>query len=327
MTMRRRTLLLGSLATTGALTTLRAPAIAQSAVPDRPIRFIVPFGAGGSMDAVSRAVAAEAAKILGQSIIVENRPGAGGSNGPAAVASAKPDGTMLMVAAPTQVPVALALKTKTPYDAARDFIPVTRLAEEALIVMTSRTIPAKTLAEFVAYMRANPGKVNYSSAGVGSLGHLAGELFKVRAKVDMQHVPYKGGAAGTFALLNGEVGMSLTSAGSGSAYLDKINVLASLGTKRVSILPDVPTAVEAGIADLVVTSWAGVFAPTGTPKEIVAALDAAFRKALESPAVIDPLKRLGIEPVGEGPEAFGRTLERDLRQWTEVMEQAGITLG
>src|SRR5262249_20357489 len=151
--------------------------------------------------------------------------------------------------------------------------PVTKLAEEALVVMTSRTIPATTLPEFIAWLKANPGKVNYSSAGVGSLGHLAGELFKVRTGVDIQHIPYKGGPAGTFALIAGDVGLSLTSAGSGSAYFDKINVLASLGQKRISILPNVPTALELGVAGLIVTSWAGVFAPAGTPPAVIAKLD------------------------------------------------------
>ncbi len=305
---------------------LASPLQAQAGFPDKPIRFIVPFGAGGTMDVVARTVGNEAGKMLGQPIVVENRPGAGGSSGPAAVAQAKPDGYTLMVAAPTQVPVALAHKTKTSYDAARDFIPVTKLAEEALVVMTSRTIPASTLTEFITYLKAYPGKVNYSSAGVGSLGHLAGELFKARADVDIQHIPYKGGPAGTFALIAGDVGLSLTSAGSGSAYFDKINVLASLGERRISILANVPTAIELGVAGLVVTSWAGVFAPAGTPPAVVAKLDEAFRKALAAPSVVEALQRLGIEPVGLPPAAFARSLEQDLKLWTEVVDQARIVI-
>ena len=324
MALTRRSAMLGvALAASPGL----APSVqAQADFPDKPIRFIVPFGAGGTMDVVARTVGNEAAKILGQPIVVENRPGAGGSSGPATVATAKPDGYTLMVAAPTQVPVALALKTKTPYDAARDFVPVTKLAEEALVVMTSRTIPASTLPEFIAYLKANPGKVNYSSAGVGSLGHLAGELFKVRTGVDIQHIPYKGGPAGTFALIAGDVGLSLTSAGSGSAYFDKINVLASLGQKRISILPDVPTALELGVAGLVVTSWAGVFAPAGTPPAVIAKLDAAFRKALTAPSVIETFQRLGIESVGQATADFTRALEQDLKLWTEVVDQARIVI-
>jgi tripartite-type tricarboxylate transporter receptor subunit TctC len=324
MAVRRRAAVLGfaSAVSIG----LAAPLRAQSDFPDKPIRFVVPFGAGGTMDVVARTVGNEAGKTLGQPIVVENRPGAGGSSGPAAVAQAKPDGYTLMVAAPTQVPVALALKTRTSYDAARDFIPVTKLAEEALVVMTSRTIPATTLPEFVAYLKANPGKVNYSSAGVGSLGHLAGELFKARAGVDIQHIPYKGGPAGTFALISGDVGLSLTSAGSGSAYFDKINVLASLGTRRISILPDVATAIELGVAGLVVTSWAGVFAPTGTPPGVVAKLDDTFRKALTVPSVIETLQRLGIETVGLPPAEFARSLEQDLKLWTDVVDQARIVI-
>ena len=278
------------------------------------------------MDVVARIVANEAGKTLGQPIVVENRPGAGGSSGPAAVAQAKPDGYTLMIAAPTQIPVALALRTKTPYDAGRDFIPVTKLAEEVLVVMTSRTVPADTLPAFIAYLKANPGKVNYSSAGVGSLGHLAGELFKVKAGVDIQHIPYKGGLAGTFALIAGDVGLSLTSAGSGSAYFDKINVLAALGARRISILPNVPTAIEAGVADLIVTSWAGVFAPAGTPAAVVAKLDDAFRKALAVPGVVETFRKLGIEPVGLPPAEFARSLAEDLRLWTAVVDQARIVL-
>lgn len=320
----RRAAALGLVSAAG--TGLASPLRAQAEFPDKPIRFIVPFGAGGTMDVVARTVGAEAGKSLGQPIVVENRPGAGGSSGPATVAQARPDGYTLMVAAPTQVPVALALKTKTSYDAARDFIPVTKLTEEALVVMTSRTIPATTLPELIAYLKAHPGKVNYSSAGVGSLGHLAGELFKARAGVDIQHIPYKGGPAGTFALIAGDVGLSLTSAGSGSAYFDKINVLASLGERRISILPDVPTAVELGVAGLVVTSWAGVFAPAGTPPAVVAKLDEAFRKASAVPSVVETLRRLGIEPVGLTPAAFARSLEQDLKLWTEVVDQARIVI-
>lgn len=324
MAITRRTALLGVASAAGLGL---APSVhAQADFPDKPIRFIVPFAAGGTMDVVARTVGNEAAKILGQPIVVENRPGAGGSSGPATVATAKPDGYTLMVAAPTQVPVALALKTKTPYDAARDFVPVTKLAEEALVVMTSRTIPANTLPEFIAYLKANPGKVNYSSAGVGSLGHLAGELFKVRTGVDIQHIPYKGGPAGTFALIAGDVGLSLTSAGSGSAYFDKINVLASLGQKRISILPNVPTALELGVAGLIVTSWAGVFAPAGTPPAVIAKLDVAFRKALAAPSVIETFQRLGIEPVGQATADFTRALEQDLKLWTEVVDQARIVI-
>ena len=320
----RRSTLLGVASTAGLGF---APSVrAQADFPDRPIRFIVPFGAGGTMDVVARTVGNEASKILGQPIIVENRPGAGGLSGPAAVATAKPDGYTLMIAAPTQVPVALALKTKTQYDAARDFIPVTKLAEEALVVMTSRTLPANTLPEFIAYLKANPGKVNYSSAGVGSLGHLAGELFKVRTGVDIQHIPYKGGPAGTFALISGDVGLSLTPAGSGSAYFDKINVLASLGQRRISILPNVPTAIELGGAGLVVTSWAGVFAPASTPPAVVAKLDTAFRKALTAPSVIETFQRLGIEPVGQPTAEFARSLEQDLKLWTKVVDQARIVI-
>lgn len=324
MALTRRNAMLGVASTVGLGTA--SPARAQADFPDKPIRFIVPFGAGGTMDVVARTVGNEASRILGQPIVVENRPGAGGSSGPATVATAKPDGYTLLVAAPTQVPVALALKTKTPYDAARDFVPVTKLTEEALVVMTSRTIPAQTLPELIAYLKANPGKVNYSSAGVGSLGHLAGELFKVRTGVNIQHIPYKGGPAGTFALIAGDVGLSLTSAGSGSAYFDKINVLASLGQKRISILPDVPTALELGVAGLVVTSWAGVFAPAGTPPAVIAKLDAAFRKALTAPGVIETFRRLGIEPVGQTTADFTRALEQDLKLWTDVVEQARIVI-
>ncbi len=321
--MKRRQLLQ---ATAGlAATALSHRAIAQTDFPNRPIRLVVPFGPGGSMDAVARAVANEFPALLGQQMIVDNRPGAGGSNGPALVAQSPPDGYTLMLAAPTQIPVAMALKTRTPYDIATAFTPVTKLAEEALVVMTSRDLPPSTFPELIAYLKANPGKVHYGSAGVGSLGHLAGELFKVKAGVDIVHVPYRA-AGGTLALVSGEVGIAITSAGSGKAVASKINTLASLGEQRVTILPDVPTALEFGVAGLVVTSWAGVFAPAGTLKEIIEKLDDAFRKAVAKPSVQETWQKLGIQAVGMTTAAFAASLQGDLRKWTEVVDGAGIKL-
>jgi tripartite-type tricarboxylate transporter receptor subunit TctC len=308
-----------------AATAFVKPAFSQGSFPDRPIRLVLPFGPGGSMDLVARTVANEMPELIGQQMIVDNRPGAGGSTGPALVASSPPDGYTLLLAAPSQIPVPLALKTKTPYDIATAFTPVTKLAEEALVLMSSKKIPASTFPELVAYLKANPGKVDYGSAGVGSLGHLAGELFKAKTGVDIVHIPYKS-AGGTIALANGEVGLALTSAGSAKALFDKINVLASLGDKRVSILPDTPTALEFGVAGLVVTSWAAVFAPAGTPKDIVEKLDAAFRRAVAKPNVQEAWAKLGIRAVGMPTAEFTASLQDDLRMWTGVVEAAGIKL-
>lgn len=301
------------------------PAYSQGNFPSRPMRLVLPFGPGGTMDVVARAVANEMPELLGQQMVVDNRPGAGGSNGPGIVATSPPDGYTLLLAAPSQVPVPLALKTKTPYDIATAFTPVTKLAEEALVVMSAKKIPASTFPELIAYLKANPGKVDYGSAGVGSLGHLAGELFKSKAGVEIVHIPYKA-AGGTIALANGEVGLALTSAGSAKALFDKINVLASLGDKRISILPDVPTAQEFGIAGLVVTSWAAVFAPAGTPKDVIEKLDAAFRKAVAKPSVQETWAKLGIRAVGMPTAEFTASLQDDLRMWTGVVEAAGIKL-
>lgn len=321
--MKRRNILSSMAAVTA--TTLAFPIRAETNFPDRSLRLVLPFGPGGTMDVVARAVANEMPGVLGQQMIVDNRPGAGGSNGPAIVASAAPDGYTLMLAAPSQIPVPLALKTKTPYDIATAFVPVTKLAEESLVVMSSKKIPASTLPELIAYLRANPGKVDYGSAGVGSLGHLAGELFKAKTDVDIVHIPYRT-AGGTIALANGEVGLALTSAGSAKALFDKINVLASLGEKRISILPDTPTALELGIAGLVVNSWAAVFAPAGTPRSVIDRLDDAFRKAVAKPNVQETWAKLGIRAVGLSTDRFAESLKEDLRLWTEVVEASNIKL-
>jgi tripartite-type tricarboxylate transporter receptor subunit TctC len=289
---------------------------------------IVPFGPGGGADLLTRIISTRLTEQLGVPFIVENRPGAGGITGNAFVAKAAPDGytLMLMDSSATIVP---ALRKSLPFDVAEDFTPIVQMSAAPLVLAISPSLNVNSLAEFVALARANPGKFNYGSAGIGTLPHLAPELFNRAAKVNIAHIPYKGGGEIAIAMLSGQVQMVLIPTSSVLTFINsgKMRALAITAAegKRLAILPDVPSMKEAGVPDMVIYQWHGLVGPPGMPKDVVDKLRSEVVKALAVTAVRDAFLAQGAETVGADQDEFGRRIRSDLRRWAEVVKAAGIT--
>jgi tripartite-type tricarboxylate transporter receptor subunit TctC len=300
-----------------------AAALAQG-YPNRTIRLIVGFTPGGGVDINARLLAPKLAEFLGQPVIVENRPGAGTNIANELVAKAAPDGYTLLINTPA-VAINMALYRKLPYDTLRDLVAVSIFSEAPNILVVHNGVPARDAKELVALARAKPGVLNYSSAGSGTTQHLAGELLKLRTGTDIVHVPYKGTAPSLTSLVAGEVDMSFANIPAILQHVKggRLRPLASTGTKRAELMPDVPTMKEAGV-DVEVTVWYAVLAPAATPREIVGTLANAIMKAARSPDIRQRLLDQGAEPVGSTPEEFDRVLRAEVAKWQEVIGAAGI---
>lgn len=301
-------------------------AIAAEAFPSRPIRLIVPFTPGGTTDILARLVAQKAGETLGQPMVVENRPGAGGNIGAEAAARSAADGyTLLMGTLGTQVTNQF-IYPRMPYDSAKDFAPVTLVANSPNVLLVNSTLPANSIGELIALARREPGKINYASTSTGGSPHLSGELLSMMAGVRMQHVPYKGAAPAMTDLLAGQVNLMFDNLPSALAQIQggKIKALAVTGAKRASVLPSVPTVRESGLPDYEVNSWFGLLAPAGTPPERVRQLQQAVDKVLAMPDVRKRIQELGAEPGGEGSAAFAAQIKADTDKWARVIRSAGI---
>jgi tripartite-type tricarboxylate transporter receptor subunit TctC len=309
-----------------ALAATPAMALAQSGYPTKPIRLVVPFPPGAGTDTVARFVAQKLAESMGATIVVENKTGAGGAIGAAEAAKAEPDGyTLLFVASPFTT---VAASAKAPgYDPLRQFVPVAPIAAGPLAFVVNPDVPAATMREFIAYARQHPGKVNYGSAGPGSVNHLALELFKVRTGTDIVHVPYRGIADATKDLLGGQLQAMTASIPATLPQLAerRVRVLAVTGDRRIAQLPDVPSWQEQGVADANVVNYWGIVAPVGTPQEVVAKLNAATQKVLAQPDVKARLEREGAELIAGPPERLGGVIERDLAGWKKLIADAKLT--
>lgn len=309
-----------------ALAATPATALAQSGYPTKPIRLLVPFPPGAGTDTVARFVAQKLAESMGATIVVENKTGAGGAIGAAEAAKAEPDGyTLLFVASPFTTVAAAA---KAPgYDPVRQFVPVAPIAAGPLAFVVNPGVPAATMREFIAYAKQNPGKVNYGSAGPGSVNHLALELFKARTGTDIVHVPYRGIADATKDLLGGQLQAMTASIPATLPQLAerRVRVLAVTGDRRIAQLPDVPSWQEQGVADANVVNYWGIVAPVGTPQEVVAKLNAATQKVLAQPDVKARLEREGAELIPGPPERLGGLIERDLAGWKKLIADAKLT--
>ncbi|HSE00094.1 MAG TPA: tripartite tricarboxylate transporter substrate binding protein [Burkholderiales bacterium] len=304
--------------------TLPAPLLAQS-YPVKPIRMILPFPPGGPTDITGRAIAQKLSEQLGQSVVPENRPGAAGNLGLELGAKAPPDGYAITLTAPP-LAVSPALYAKLNYDAVRDFAPVSLVAAIQNIVIVHNSVPAKNVKELIALARRNPGKLNFSSSGAGSTNHLATELLKVRFKLDMVHVPFKGSSPALVALMSGEVDMG-TMAVPGAIPIvraGKVRALAVLSERREPALPDVPTMKESGVDDFVVPIWYGILVPAGTPREIVNRLNSEIHKALASPDLKQRLANAGVEPMVSTPEHFAGFIKSEMVRYAKVIKDAGI---
>ena len=294
--------------------------------PAKPVRIIVPFAPGGSTDIVARALGAKASEGLGQSIIVENRAGAGGSIGAEAAAKAPADGYTVFMGHVGTLAINPALYRKLPYDPIRDFSPITLAIASPLIMVVHPSFPAKSVKELIALARTRPGEITFSSAGNGSASHLGGELLNSIARIKNLHVPYKGTGPATIAVVSGEV--SLMFSGQGTSWplikSGKLRAIAHTGSKRLANAPSLP-AVQETIPGYEVINWHGVLAPAGTPPDIMKRLHAEFVKALASNEVKSKLTADGFEVIGNSPAEFAKFIHAEKDKWAKVIRDAGIT--
>ena len=295
--------------------------------PSRPIRLVVGFTPGGGVDINARMLAAKLAEIPGWQVVVENKPGAGTNIAGEFVAKAAPDGYTLFINT-AAVAINMSLYKNLPYDTLRDFAPVSVFSESQNIMLTNAQKPYRSAAEVVTAARARPGALTYASAGSGSTQHLAAELFKLVTKTDILHVPYKGSAPATTALMSGEVDLVFINVPAILAHVKsgRLRALAAAGARRSDLMPDVPTLKEAGISGVEVVVWYGVLAPAATPKDIVATLGAAIARAARAPDIRQKLLDQGAEPVGSTPAEFGVLLREEVAKWREVVKAAGLTV-
>ena len=305
------------------LVALGAEAFAQS-YPARPIRLVVPFGAGGGTDNLARIIEPLVSRALGQPLVIENRPGGGSTIGMDQVAKAAPDGYTLVM---TDTSIAVNPVSKPlPYDTINDFVPVSLLATAPVILMAHPKVPAKTLQEFIALAKASPGKFTYASGGNGASTHLGGELLKMVAGIDVVHVPYKGTGPAMNDLIGGHVDVMFSGISSARPFMDdkKLNALAVTGEARNAATPGVPTFAEAGYAGVTASTYWGVLAPKGTPKEIVDRVSAEFAKAMREPDVQKRIADLGYLPIGGSPSDYAANIKSEIVKWAPVIKAANI---
>ncbi len=300
---------------------------AQDKYPSRPVTLIVPQAAGGANDAIARVVGQKLTELTGQSFIVENRPGAGGNVGTAAAAKAKPDGYTLMLTVNSAHVINPSLYKNTGFDPVKDFEPVAPVATAGYVLVANPSFAPKNVAELVTLAKSQPGKITIASAGNGTLNHLIGEMLGKATGIDMVHVPYKGAAGAVTDLVGGQVQVSVQSLPSSLAFIKsgKLKVLGVVNEKRVAALPDVPTIGET-VKGFGSTPWYGVFAPAGTPKAVIAQLNAAIGKALDSKDVQDKLAGVGCEPYKGTSEQFASVVQEDLPKWARIVKDSGATV-
>lgn len=299
-------------------------ALAQS-YPSKPIRLILPFPAGAPSDMVGRALAQKLAEQLGQNVVPDNRAGAGGNVGIAAAAKSPPDGYTILVVSPG-IALSPSLYLNLPYDAAKDLAPIARLASIENVLVVHPSVPAKTLKQFIALARAHPGKLNFGSGGAGTTNHLANELLKHNEKINIVHVPYKGAAIATLALAGGEVDEVIVAVAPALPLIKagRVRPLAVLSEKRVPTLPDVPTAKEAGVDNFVMSIWYGLYAPAGTPREVLSRLTQETIRALESPALRERFTGAGIEPWPGTAEEIANLVRSETARYATIVRSAGL---
>lgn len=302
-------------------------ALAQ-AYPTKPVTIIVPFAAGGTTDILARIIGQALTAELGQSVVVDNRAGAGGNIGGQAAAKATPDGHTLFMGTVGTHAINASLYKKMPFDPVKDFAPLTRVANVPNLLVANPAQPYKSVKDLIAYAKANPGKVNFGSSGNGSSIHLSGELFKSLAKVDMQHVPYKGSAPAVTDLLGNQIGIMFDNMPSAIPHVrsGKLVPLAVTTAKRSPELPNVPTIAEAGVPGYEATSWFGMFAPAGTPAPVLAKLNAAIVKVLAQPDVKKKINEQGAEVYSETPEQFAAFIQAESVKWGKVVKESGASL-
>jgi tripartite-type tricarboxylate transporter receptor subunit TctC len=297
---------------------------AQGAYPQKPIRLVAPFAAGGGTDILARLVGQKASEMLGQQIIVDNRGGAGGTIGTEIAAKAPPDGyTLILVSASHAINPGL--YPKLSYDSVNDFAPITQIATSPGILVVNPSLPVKSVKDLIALARAKPGQINYASAGSGTPPHLAGELFKVMAKIDMVHVPYKGNAPAFTDVIGGQVSLIFPTMPSAMPFIKsgKLRPIAVTSAKRSPAAADIPTIAESGLPGYEATSWYGILAPARTPPQIVARLHEVLVSVIGAPDMKDKLAAQGLDPVGNTPQQFAAVIKSEIVKWAKVVKASG----
>jgi len=303
---------------------LALPALAQG-WPNRPVRIVVPFGPGGPADIYARMVGQELSEVLKQQFVVENKAGAGGTIGGDIVAKAPPDGHTLLMMSSTFTTNETLMPNK-PYMLLRDLVPVAPVNSSDLVMVVSPSVPAKTIQEFIALAKAQPGKLAYASAGPGTPYHLAGELFKTMTGTDLLHVPHKNSGEARNDVMGGHVQMMFDAVTSMKGIIEggQVRALATTGLTRSTVLPNLPTVDESGVKGYEATIWLGIMAPKGTPKEIVDRLNAEIVKIIDKPAIKEAWAKQGAVPMTMTPDAFGEFLKGDIAKWAKVIDKAGL---
>ncbi len=299
---------------------------AAQAYPSKPIKYIVPFPPGGTTDTLARIISVKLSAALGQQVIIENRAGAGGNIGSDAAAKAPPDGYTILGGTISSHAINMSLYSNMPYDAVRDFAPITLIGTNANVLIVNPANPAKTVGELIAYAKANPGMVTFASAGGGTSQHLSGELFKSLAKIDITHVPYKGSSPAITDLMGNQVTMMFDTLIVAAPQIKggRVKPLAVTSVKRVPGFEQIPTMQEAGVAGYEVVSWQGIFAPAKTPPEIVKRLNTEIVKIINMPDVRERFAGLGLDPVGGTPEEFAAFQKAEIVKWAKVVKEGGV---
>lgn len=305
---------------------MTSPQAQAQAYPVKPIRWIVPFPPGGGTDLVSRTLAPKLAEAVGQQVVIDNRPGSGGTIGLAIAAKAPADGYHIVTAQTANIAIAPALYRKLGYDALKDFTPITRAVSAPLILVSHPSFPARNVADLIKIARAKPGDITYGSPGNGTGGHLGSEMIKLMAKVDMVHVPYKGASPALTDLLGGQIALYLSSLPPAVPMVKsgRLKALGVTGSRRASSLPDVPTIAESGLPGYVVESWYGVFVPVGTPREIVGRLNTDLVRILSSSDVRERVASDGSESTPTTTEEFAAFVRDEYQKWGRVVREAKL---
>ncbi|MEH3085767.1 MAG: tripartite tricarboxylate transporter substrate binding protein [Xylophilus ampelinus] len=310
-----------------ALAGAAAPARAEDAYPSKPVTVIVPQAPGGANDTIARIVLQKLGEVLGQQFVIENKPGAGGNIGTVAAAKARNDGYTLLLTVNSAHVINPSLYKTTGFDPVKDFEPVSPVATAGYVLVANNAFPPKNVAELVAAAKAAPGRYTIASAGNGTLNHLIGEMLNKAAGIDLSHVPYKGASAAVTDVVGGQVELSVQSLPSSISFIKagKLKVLGVVNERRISALPDVPTIGET-LKGFGSTPWYGMFAPAGTPKAVVAKLQAGLARVLALPEVREKLATVGCEPFGSGSEQFAALVREDLPRWAKIVKDSGAVI-
>jgi tripartite-type tricarboxylate transporter receptor subunit TctC len=309
----------------GAALVVSASASHAQSYPEKPIRLILPYAPGGIIDYVGRTLAQRLGETIGQPVVAENRPGAGGIAGTDFVAKGAPDGYTILLMDPAVV-INPTLQPSIPYDLFKELKVVSVISSSPEVVVVSPTLPVKTFKELIDYGKANPGKLNFASAGVGTTPHLAGELFKLRTGIDATHIPYRGIGASFTDIMSGKVQFAFSSIAGALPFTsdNRVRAIATTGPKRTPAYPDLPTVSEAGLANFEVDLWLAIFAPSATPANVVSRLNAELKKALDNPDTKAALAKVGVEPRGTSPEEGLAFVRQEFEQWQKVIGEAKV---